>query len=59
MSNFNRTTKFRSLLMKLNWPVRQILFQLAYGVNYLAIKTNTTTILEAKQLHGLVEEVKQ
>ena len=52
------TTDFRSLLMKLAWPVRQVLPELAYGVSFLATRVTTATVGDQKKLHGLVVEAK-
>jgi hypothetical protein len=52
------TTAFRSLLMKLAWPVRHVLPELAYGVSYLSTVVTKATVEDAKKLHGLVEEAK-
>jgi hypothetical protein len=47
---------FRSQVMKLSWPVRHVLPQLAYGVSYLTSKNNQATIGDWKQLYKLQTE---
>ena len=50
--------EFRSVLMKLAWPVRHVLPQLAYGVSYLASQVENPTQEDAKRLHLLIKEAK-
>ena len=41
---------FRSQVMKLSWPVRHVLPQLAYGISYLSSKVNQGTFADWRQI---------
>jgi hypothetical protein len=55
----SEVTTFRSLLMKLAWPVRQVLPQLAYGVSYLATRVTNANMGDMKNLDALVKQAKE
>ena len=50
-------TAYRSLLMKLAWPVRHVLPQYAYSVSSLASQSTKATGEHARKLHVLVSAV--
>jgi len=50
--------EFRSLVMKLAWPVRHVLPQLGYGISYLASMVEDPSDEDKKKLHLLVKEAK-
>ncbi len=47
---------FRSQVLKVSWPVRHVLPQLAYGVSYLRSKNNQATVGDWKLLYKLQTE---
>jgi hypothetical protein len=47
---------FRSQVMKLSWPVRHVLPQLAYGISYLTGKANQATFADWRLLYKLQKE---
>jgi hypothetical protein len=49
---------FRSQVMKLSWPVRHVIPQLAYGVSVLSSKLNQATFKDWNQLYKLQLEAK-
>ena len=50
---------FRSQVMKLSWPVRHVIPQLAYGVSVLSSKLNQATHKDWNQLYKLQVEAKE
>ena len=49
---------FRSQVMKLSWPVRHVIPQLAYGVSVLSSKLNQATFKDWNQVYKLQLEAK-
>jgi len=50
--------QFRSQVMKLSWPVRHVIPQLAYGVSVLSSKLNQATMDDWNKLYLLQKEAK-
>jgi len=51
--------QFRSQVMKLSWPVRHVIPQLAYGVSVLSSKLNQATMDDWNKLYLLQKEAKE
>ena len=47
---------FRSQVMKLSWPVRHVLPQLARGISYLSSKMTAATVFDWRRLYVLQKE---
>ena len=50
--------EFRSPLMKVSWPIRHVLPQLAYAASHLATRVKQPTQEDARLLHLLINEAK-
>jgi hypothetical protein len=50
---------FRSKVMKLAWPVRHVMPQLAYCISFLSSKLNQATVDDLRKLNLLIDESKE
>jgi hypothetical protein len=52
-------SQYRSALMKLAWPVRQMIPQLAYAISYLASRVTTCTVADLRKQSTAIKEAKK